>query len=292
MTREMRERVEQREILAPFSLSIAAISGPPNGTSRCANRCHGRVSSVRDQVEALGGHLRLVADGVGRVRSSGQASGVDAEDVGKLGLGDRLLPGRPSLRSPGLATPSLWLEPDDSHLTVARTLIEGDTSIRAGLVCRRLDRMAGLSYEIGALTRQITAAVNTVTTSLVGLYGIGRLGAARFIAEVVDINRYPTKSAFASANGTAPIPASSGRTVRHRLNRGGNRQLNRVLYTMAITQIRADTPGRTYYQRKRAEGKTSREAIRCLKRRLSDVVYTTMRTDAAAASEQTMPVAA
>jgi transposase len=78
--------------------------------------------------------------------------------------------------------------------------------------------------------------------------------------------------------------------VRHRLNRGGNRQLNRALYTIAITEIRADTEGRAYYERKRAEGKTSREALRCLKRRLSDVVYRTLRADQAA--EQPVPIPA
>ena len=114
------------------------------------------------------------------------------------------------------------------------------------------------------------------------MYGVGPLVAARFLAEVVDVRRYPTRNTFAAANGTAPIPASSGRTVRHRYNPGGNRQLNRALYTIAITQIRADTEGRAYYDRKRAEGKTSREALRCLKRRLSDVVYRTMRADATA----------
>jgi len=84
-----------------------------------------------------------------------------------------------------------------------------------------------------------------------------------------------------------PIPASSGRTVRHRLNRGGNRQLNRAIYTIAITHIRADTEGRAYYQRKRAEGKTSREALRCLKGRLSDLIYGTLRADIANAARQT-----
>lgn len=95
------------------------------------------------------------------------------------------------------------------------------------------------------------------------------------------MRRYPTRQAFAAANGTAPIPASSGRTVRFRLNRGGNRELNRALYTIAITEIRAETEGRAYYLRKRAEGKTSREAMRCLKRRLSDIVYRIMRDDLA-----------
>jgi transposase len=69
-----------------------------------------------------------------------------------------------------------------------------------------------------------------------------------------DVRRYPDRNAFAAANGTAPLPASSGRTVRHRFNPGGNRQLNRALYTIAITQIRGDTEGRAYYERKRAAG--------------------------------------
>ena len=74
--------------------------------------------------------------------------------------------------------------------------------------------------------------------------------------------------------------------MRHRFNPGGNRQLNRALYTIAITQIRGDTEGRAYYERKRAAGKTRREALCCLKRKLSDIVFTTMRRDAAQASPQ------
>ncbi|XAW58100.1 IS30 family transposase [Blastococcus sp. HT6-4] len=108
-------------------------------------------------------------------------------------------------------------------------------------------------------------------TGLTDVYGLGPVSAATILGEVADIRRYRSRHAFAAANGTAPIPASSGRTTRHRLNRSGNRTLNRVLYMIAITQIRADTEGRAYYQRKRAEGKTNREALRCLKRRLSDV---------------------
>ena len=91
--------------------------------------------------------------------------------------------------------------------------------------------------------------------------------------------RYPNRDAFASANGTAPLPASSGRTVRHRFNPGGNRQLNRALFTVALTQIRGNTEGRAYYDRKKAAGKSSMEAMRCLKRRLSDLVYRTMLGD-------------
>ena len=130
---------------------------------------------------------------------------------------------------------------------------------------RRLERILAIDAETAELKRQIVDLVAAAGTTLTDLYGIGPLVAARFIAEVVDVRRYPDRNAFAAANGTAPLPASSGRTVRHRFNPGGNRQLNRALYTIAITQIRSDTEGRAYYERKRAAGKTRREALRCLK---------------------------
>ena len=160
-------------------------------------------------------------------------------------------------------------------------LIAADDSVRAGLCRRRLERAIAIDAEAAELKRTIAALVAADGTTLTELHGIGPLVAARFLAEVVDVRRYPNRNTFAAANGTAPLPASSGRTVRHRFNPGGNRQLNRALYTIAITQIRADTEGRAYYERKRAAGKTNREALRCLKRRLSDLVFQTMRQDAA-----------
>lgn len=105
------------------------------------------------------------------------------------------------------------------------------------------------------------------------LRGIGTLTAAKILARVADVNRFRSAAAFASYTGTAPIEVSSGDVVRHRLSRAGDRQLNCFLHTMAITQIRNDGPGRAYYQRKRASGKSHKEALRCLKRRLSDAVY-------------------
>ena len=97
--------------------------------------------------------------------------------------------------------------------------------------------------------------------------------AAKVIAEVGDVRRFPSKHHFASYTGTAPIDASSGDNNRHRLNRGGNRRLNHVLHIVAICQIRYPGEGQDYYRRKRAAGKTPMEAMRCLKRRLSDVLY-------------------
>ena len=134
--------------------------------------------------------------------------------------------------------------------------------------------------ETRALTRQLAALVTGRADALMAIYGAG---------PVVAAGSWP-RSSTSPATRPGRVRLSQrhraagrvlGRTVRHRLNPGGNRQLNTALYTIAITQIRTTTEGRAYYDRKRAEGKTSREAIRCLKRRLSDQVYKAMRTDAA-----------
>ncbi|GAA3345049.1 hypothetical protein GCM10020358_50670 [Amorphoplanes nipponensis] len=100
--------------------------------------------------------------------------------------------------------------------------------------------------------------------------------------DVGDITRFTSRAHFASWNGTAPIDASSGDQNRHRLSRAGNRRINRVLHIMAVVQLRRDTEGRRYYRRKLAAGKTPMEAIRALKRRLSDIVYRRMTADAKA----------
>ncbi|TCC44838.1 hypothetical protein E0H73_45315 [Kribbella pittospori] len=116
-------------------------------------------------------------------------------------------------------------------------------------------------------------------TTLLDLPGIGPTDAARLLVEAGDITRFPDKAHFASWNGTAPIDASSGDQVRHRLSRAGNRQINRVLHTIARVQLRNPSPGRDYYERKKANGKAPMEAMRCVKRRLSDIVYQQMLND-------------
>ena len=100
--------------------------------------------------------------------------------------------------------------------------------------------------------------------------------AAKILARTGPIARFPSAAAFASYCGVAPIEVSSGDVVRHRLSRAGDRQLNYSLHVMALAHIRYDGPGRDYYQRKRAAGKSHKEAMRCLQRRLSDVVFRTM----------------
>jgi len=132
-----------------------------------------------------------------------------------------------------------------------------------------------------AADQELRELLKATDTTLTMLNGIGPSGAARLLIEAGDITRFPSKAHFASWNGTAPIDASSGDQVRHRLSRVGNRQINRVLHIMAVVQLRhRDSEGRAYFDRKVAAGKTRMEAMRCLKRRLSDVVYDQMVLDA------------
>ena len=131
-----------------------------------------------------------------------------------------------------------------------------------------------------AADKELKTLVAATGTSLLDLHGIGPSGAARLLVEVGDLARFPDRNHFASWTGTAPIDASSGDNVRHRLSRGGNRQINRVLHIMARVQIRNPSEGRDYYERKKADGKAPMEAMRCVKRRLSDIVYQQMLNDA------------
>lgn len=140
-----------------------------------------------------------------------------------------------------------------------------------------LERVYRRSKEADKELKELLAATGT---SLMDLHGIGPSGAARLLVEVGDITRFPNRDHFASWNGTAPIDASSGDQVRHRLSRAGNRQINRTLHIMATVQLRNATEGRAYYDRRKAEGKTSMEAMRALKRRLSNTVYRCMVDDA------------
>lgn len=133
--------------------------------------------------------------------------------------------------------------------------------------------------------KQLLAALAETGTSLLELQGIGPTGAATLLVEVGDITRFPNRDHFASWTGTAPIDASSGDHVRHRLSRKGNRQINRILHTMAVVQLRnPNSEGRAYFDRRKAGGKNSMEALRSLKRRLSDLVYKTMLNDVSGAA--------
>jgi len=140
-------------------------------------------------------------------------------------------------------------------------------------------RIRELTQAIDALEREIGRLVATVAPMLLALPGCGSLTAAKLIGETAGIGRFRSAAAFARHNGSAPVPVWSANNERHRLNRKGNRQLNVALHRIAITQIRIDERGRTYLEHRRAAGDTKAEAIRALRRRISDEVFRRMRHD-------------
>jgi transposase len=132
---------------------------------------------------------------------------------------------------------------------------------------RRIDRRLKDNH---TQARQALAATGSTLTDI---HGLAVILAAKILGHVGNITRFPSADHFASYTATAPLDASSGNQRRHRLNTGGNRQLNAALHTIAVCQARDPGPGRVYYLRKINEGKTPAEARRALKRRLANVIY-------------------
>jgi len=155
---------------------------------------------------------------------------------------------------------------------------------RRRLAAEQLTELVAVEKKIKALTKELKAMVIARGSTLMDLPGVGPVVAARILADVGDVARFADRNRFASWTGTAPLDASSGEQIRHRLSRAGNRKMNHMLHIAAATQVRLDTPGRAYFRRKLAEGKTRMEAMRCLKRRISDAVYHHLLADAKAAA--------
>jgi transposase len=150
---------------------------------------------------------------------------------------------------------------------------------RRGLAGELLSEVRVADRDLVALKARITTAVDASSTTVTEVFGVGPVLAAYLIGYSGDVRRFPTAGHYARYNGTAPIEASSGPRVRHRLNPRGNRTLNHAIHIAAVTQVAHDTPGRAYYLRKQAEGKTRKEALRALKRRISDAVYRQLLAD-------------
>jgi transposase len=172
-------------------------------------------------------------------------------------------------------------------VTQARSLLEGIGPQDVAAVERHrqavelVDDIEHLDRVVKDSRARITVAVTASGTRLTDILGIGPIVAAMLIGYSGDPTRFTTASRYAAYTGTAPIEFSSGGRITHRLSRRGNRRLNHALHCAAITQIRhRHSPGRGYYERKLAEGHTPREAIRALKRRLSDVAWRHLIADA------------
>jgi transposase len=175
------------------------------------------------------------------------------------------------------------LDPDLEHAArrlpgpsldqVAAWLASIPSSVQAALCQELVATIGALTARIDQLARDLRTRVDRLAPNLLGLPGCGVLTAAKLLAETAGVTRFRSEACFAMHAGVAPVPVSSGRTNRHRLCRGGNRQLNAAVHRIAITQLRLAGPGQTYYQRRRAQGDSTGDAVRVLKRRIARAVY-------------------
>ncbi|OIQ79531.1 transposase IS116/IS110/IS902 family protein [mine drainage metagenome] len=152
--------------------------------------------------------------------------------------------------------------------------------MRRRMAGEELKDLVAVDAKLKALKAELKAAVLARGSHLMDLHGVGPIVAARILADVGDIARFADRNRFASWTGTAPLDVSSGQQIRHRLSRAGNRRMNHAIHIAAIVQLRHATPGRAYFLRKTAAGKTRMEALRCLKRRISDAIYRQLLADA------------
>lgn len=155
--------------------------------------------------------------------------------------------------------------------------------LRRRLIAEQITDLVAIDRRLHEVGLEIKAAIAETPTGLTQLFGVGPVTTARVLGEVGDVARFRSRHHFASYNGTAPVDSSSGGgPPAYRLNTKGNRKLNHAIHMVAVTQVRNDCAGRAFYLRKQAEGKTPKEALRALKRRISDVIYRQLLQDAAA----------
>jgi transposase len=156
---------------------------------------------------------------------------------------------------------------------ISRRLARAEQTMRVRIAREELRRLRELTLAVRRLEREITALVTRIAPQLLNQPGFGPLIAAKLVGEIAGAQRFATPAKLARAAGVAPIPASSGNTRRQRLDQGGNRQINAALHRVIVTRARCHQPTRDYIARRRAEGKSTREAIRCLKRYLTRHVW-------------------
>jgi transposase len=180
---------------------------------------------------------------------------------------------------PELAVPAgaldraVWLD------RLARRLARQEQTVLVRIARELLSRCRSLTRTILELERELEKTTSATAPALLTLPGCGALSAAKLLGEIGPIERFHTDAQLARHAGVAALEASSGTHQRHRLDRGGNRQLNCALHRIAITQARIHPPARAYLARKQSEGKSRREALRCLKRQLARTVHTTLKNE-------------
>lgn len=163
--------------------------------------------------------------------------------------------------------------------------LNGFDGVVARIARRQLERCQELNTQIAALERDLRDLVHALAPALLDIPGCGILSAAVIVGETAGVHRFRDRNAYARFTGTAPVPVWSGSSKgKVRLNRGGNRAVNCALHMIAVTQSRGIGPGKAYLDKQEARGKDRVAALRLLRRRLSDAVFTALRTDHRAAS--------
>jgi transposase len=251
------------------------------GTRRSA-----RQRGKSDQIDAQSVARAALAEGVGSLPAA-QLEGASLDLRLLVDHRDRLVRQRVALNNtlqwhlhdlwPELKLPGGALFSRKWSVRIGRRLARGEQSARVRIARDELRLLRELSASIKAHEAEIAELVEQVAPHLLEQVGFGPLIAAKLVGEIAGIERFTTEAKLARAAGVAPIPVSSGNTRRVRLDRGGNRQLNATLHRIAVTRARSCPKTQAYLDRKRAEGKTTREAIRCLKRHLIREIWQLLR---------------
>src|SRR3954470_16619837 len=242
----------------------------------------GRKRGKSDRIDALAVARAAVREGVDALPSA-QLAGVELDLRLLIDHRERLVRSRVALNNdvlwhlhdlwPELKLPMSALFSKKWSTRIARRLARADQTARVRIARDELRRLRELTAATNGLEAEIAELVAQIAPQLLQEPGFGPLTAAKLLGEVAGIERFATEAKLARAAGVAPIPVSSGKTNRHRLDRGGNRQLNTTIHRIALTRSRCHPETQDYLARKRAEGKTGLEAMRCLKRHLTRRIW-------------------
>jgi transposase len=257
---------------------VVRVSTRLMATSRRSSRDRGKS----DQIDALSVARAALAAGIQTLPTAALA-GPELDIRLLVDHRERLVRARVALNStlqwnlhdlwPELTLPGGALFSKKWTTKIGRRLARAEQTMRVRIARDELRRLRELTHTINALKTEITELVGHAAPQLVAEPGCGPLTAAKLVGEIAGADRFSSDAKLARAAGIAPIPASSGRTDRHRLDRGGNRQINAAIHRIAVTRARCQPETQDYIARKKAEGKTNRDAIRCLKRHLARRVW-------------------